>query len=253
MPQTSVSPRRGRTAHHGPASWCARGLAALSSAGLAVRGPAGTVAPQPLVRLAMVWLGLVAVVVLGRLMQPAWNVTPCTAVALVAGALFPSPLVAASVPLAGLAVSNVILPGYGSLAMAAVVFCASAWPVLLRRLVKPGKPLGLGAGALVSAVVFFLSTNLAYWWLSNDYPHTISGLGACFVAALPFFRWMPAGDVAWTLVLAHSLAAVGHLMIAGTGGHPAVEPGENLPANGGGIDRPAAHDGAGGLATDTAG
>jgi hypothetical protein len=167
-----------------------------------------------MVRLAMVWLGLVAVVVVGRLLQPAWNVTPCTAVALVAGAVFPWPLVAASVPLAGLAVSNLILPGYGSVAMAAIVFVASAWPVCLSGLVRSGRPLGIAAGALVSSVVFFLVTNLAYWWLSNDYPHTLAGVGACFVAAVPFFRWMPVGDVVWSLALTTALAAIGHRFAA---------------------------------------
>jgi hypothetical protein len=27
----------------------------------------------------------------------------------------------------------------------------------------------------------------------------MAGLGECFVAALPFYRWMPVGDAAWTL------------------------------------------------------
>jgi hypothetical protein len=35
----------------------------------------------------------------------------------------------------------------------------------------------------------------------GDYPHTAAGLLECFVAALPFYRWMPVGDVAWTAVL----------------------------------------------------
>jgi hypothetical protein len=186
-------------------SWHARGLAAFS----AVNAPGAVRAG----RLAAVWLALVAVFVIGRLLQPAWNVTPSAAVALVAGAVFPGAALAASVPLAGLVISNLVLPGYESLTMAAVVFAATAWPVVLRRWVRPGRTLGIAAGALVSAVVFFLTTNLAYWWLSHDYPLTIKGLGACYLAAVPFFRWMPLGDVAWSLALTTATAAVGHLVI----------------------------------------
>ena len=83
------------------------------------------------------WLLLVAFAVAGRLWQPSWNgeplwhATPLAAVALAAGVLFKSPLVAATVPLAALAVSNLALPGYGNLGVAAVVYAATAWPVLL--------------------------------------------------------------------------------------------------------------------------
>lgn len=193
------------------ASWHARGLAAFRAGNAASAVRAG--------RLAAVWLALVAVFVIGRFLQPAWNVTPSAAVALVAGAvfpgagLFPGAALAASVPVAGLVISNLVLPGYESLTMAAVVFAATAWPVVLRRWVRPGRTLGIAAGALVSAVVFFLTTNLAYWWLSHDYPLTIKGLGACYLAAVPFFRWMPLGDVAWSLALTTATAAVGHLVI----------------------------------------
>ncbi len=151
--------------------------------------------------LGCVWLALVAIGVAGRLWQPGWNVTPMAGVALAAGALFPQPLVAASVPLAALAIGNLVLPAYGSLAMAAVVYAATAWPVLLGRVVTRGKWLAMLGGALASSLVFFLSTNIAYWLLADDYPRSAAGLAACFTAALPFYRWMPVGDLAWTAIL----------------------------------------------------
>jgi hypothetical protein len=159
------------------------------------------------------WGVLVALGVCGRLWQPGWNVTPMAGVAIAAGAVFPNPLVAASVPLVSLAVGNLVLPGYGSLAMAAVVFAATAWPVLLGRLIMLGEGRksfrwGAAAGsALASSLVFFLTTNLAHWWLKHDYPHTAAGLVACYGAALPFYRWMPVGDVAWTIGILTGLSA----------------------------------------------
>jgi hypothetical protein len=61
---------------------------------------------------------------------------------------------------------------------------------------------------LASSLVFYLSTNLAYWWLTADYPHTPAGLAACYVAALPFYRWMPVGDVAWSVAIFAGLSTV---------------------------------------------
>jgi hypothetical protein len=40
---------------------------------------------------------------------------------------------------------------------------------------------------LASASSFFLLSNFAVW-LGHMYPHTAAGFGACYVAALPFYR-----------------------------------------------------------------
>jgi hypothetical protein len=46
-------------------------------------------------------------------------------------------------------------------------------------------------GTLASATSFFLLSNLAAWagWgFEAMYPHSLAGLGACYVAGLPFYR-----------------------------------------------------------------
>ena len=170
----------------------------------------------PFATLCGVWFVLVAVSVVGRLWQPAFNVTPLAGAAIAAGAVFSNPLVAVTVPLAALSISNLALPGYGtsagSLVMAAVIYAACAWPVLLGGLVRNGRLLSIVGGALASSLVFFLSTNFAHWCLSNDYPHTVAGLLACYTAGLPFYRWMPVGDVAWSLAFMVGLAAFGAIV-----------------------------------------
>lgn len=191
--------------------------------GVPSAGPEGhssvSLPSQPL-GAALVWSALVAVAVLGRLWQPTWqgeplwNVTPMAAVALAAGTVFGSPLVAASVPLAALAISNLVLPAYGSVAMAAVVYAAMAWPVVLGPLVRRASGRGslaraatLAGGSLASSLVFFLTTNLACWVLDDGlYPRTAAGLAACYTAALPFYRWMPVGDLVWTAILFGGMA-----------------------------------------------
>ncbi|PMX56070.1 hypothetical protein C1Y13_30060, partial [Pseudomonas sp. FW305-33] len=44
------------------------------------------------------------------------------------------------------------------------------------------------AGAvLVSSTSFFLLSNLMVWATGTMYPHTAAGLGACYVAGIPFY------------------------------------------------------------------
>ena len=47
--------------------------------------------------------------------QPAYNVTPFAAIGLAAGSLFGISISAAAVPIVALVLSNMALPGYGSL------------------------------------------------------------------------------------------------------------------------------------------
>lgn len=161
--------------------------------------------------LAVAWVALVALAVVGRLWRPEWhgtrlwNVTPFVAVALAAGALFPNRLLAATVPLVALAVGNVALPGYDTLWLAAVVYAATAFPVVLGGIATRGRWPAVIGSALAGSLVFFLSTNLAHWALTADYPRTGAGLVACFAAALPFFR--PLEDLAWTGIVFGGLAA----------------------------------------------
>lgn len=46
----------------------------------------------------------------------------------------------------------------------------------------------VSAGALLGPTSFFLISNYAVWASSAMYPRTVGGLGACFVAGLPFYR-----------------------------------------------------------------
>lgn len=43
-------------------------------------------------------------------------------------------------------------------------------------------------GPVLASTSFFLISNYAVWVGSVLYPHTMAGLGACYVAALPFYR-----------------------------------------------------------------
>ncbi len=168
--------------------------------------------------LTAVWVGLVGVAIAGRLWQPSWNgeplwnATPLAGVALAAGFIFRRSWLAASVPLAALAISNLALPGYGNVGVAATVYAASAWPVVLGSAGLLGRErprwMAVVGGSLACSLVFFVSTNLAHWAFTADYPRTASGLATCFAAALPFYRWMPLGDAAWSVVVFAGLSLI---------------------------------------------
>lgn len=49
---------------------------------------------------------------------------------------------------------------------------------------------------LVSSTSFFILSNLVVWAASTMYPHTAAGLGACYIAAIPFY----ANDVMSTAI-----------------------------------------------------
>ncbi len=157
------------------------------------------------------WLALVAIGVCGRLWQPTYNVTPFAAIGLAAGSLFGISLTAVAVPIVALVISNMALPGYDSTVMALVVYVSFACPVLFGSLVKRQGWVAVVGGSFASSLIFFVTTNFTTWALTQLYPHTLAGLTTCYIAALPFYRWMPVGDVVWSIALFTALVAVGRI------------------------------------------
>lgn len=57
----------------------------------------------------------------------------------------------------------------------------------------------IGSAVLLSSAQFFLISNIGSWMY--DYPHTLTGLGACYVAAIPFFERTLFSDLFFTAIL----------------------------------------------------
>jgi hypothetical protein len=55
----------------------------------------------------------------------------------------------------------------------------------------------VAAATLLGPTSFFVMSNYAVWAAGTMYPHTLAGLEACFVAAIPFFR----NDLASTAIV----------------------------------------------------
>jgi hypothetical protein len=126
-----------------------------------------------------------------RLVPHWWNLTAVGAVCLFGGAYFERKWLAFVVPLAGLALSDVVLQntiyqGYGMNYFKYVCFALTI--PLGFALRGRTRLLPVGAAAVASAALFFLLSNFGVWFAGNEatYPKTPAGLLACYVAALPF-------------------------------------------------------------------
>jgi hypothetical protein len=150
-------------------------------------------------RFLAILLGIVAAAML-RLVPHPPNFSPIGAMALFSGAYLGRRWIALAAPLGALLLSDLILGFYNGMIVqyvATALAVAIGWAVI-------GQDRGIvrvAGGALGSALAFFLLTNFGVWASSGMYPHSLAGLGACYVAALPFFQSSLAGDVSWTALL----------------------------------------------------
>lgn len=146
------------------------------------------------------------------------NFAPVAALALFAGYFFRSRLVAISVPLTVMAVTDMVLGGYGW-QMMMLVYGMLAAPVALRGWLRKSLTLqkgglseaiaplvGLISCGLASSILFFLVTNFGVWMWFGSYEPSWNGLWHCYAAALPFFRYTLTGDLFFSAVLFSSYA-----------------------------------------------
>jgi hypothetical protein len=74
--------------------------------------------------------------------------------------------------------------------------------VLGMEILRKVSVLRVAAGVFASATSFFLLSNFVVWAGSNRmYPHTLAGLGACYIAGIPFYR----NDLVSTAITAGAL------------------------------------------------
>jgi len=130
-----------------------------------------------------------------------WNISPIGALCLFGGAQISDRRLAFAVPLLSLILSDIgigILMGdifFGLHPMIPVVYGCFGLMVLLGMWLRKSQSsvatriLSICGAAVAGEVVFFVLTNFANWIAQNDYyPHTMPGLIACYVAAIPFFK-----------------------------------------------------------------
>ncbi len=147
----------------------------------------------------LVTFSLIALAAFSRLLPHPPNVTAITALALFGG-VYLQKRQAFVVPLAAMLLSDYILGFYRGMEWVYASFVAIGFIGLwLRRHHGVGQTI---AATLSGSVLFFVVTNFGVWVSSQVvYPHTVTGLVECYIAAIPFFRNTLAGDLIYVGVM----------------------------------------------------
>jgi uncharacterized protein DUF6580 len=145
-----------------------------------------------------------------RLVPHPPNFSPIDGMALFGGAYLGRRALAFAAPLAALLLSDAVLgfyPGmefqYLSVALIALLGSLALSQVTVLR---------LGTAAIASSVLFFAVTNFGTWLTSGMYAHNFAGLGACYAAAIPFFRNTVAGDLFYAALVFGGFAIAEHML-----------------------------------------
>jgi len=155
-------------------------------------------------------LTAIGVAALLRLVPHPPNFSPIDAMALFSGAYVGRRALAFVAPLAALLLSDVVLGFYHGMATVyatVALIVVLGWALSSRR-----TPLRIGAAAIASSVIFFVTTNFGMWLFSGFYPVTYAGLVACYTAAIPFFQNTVAGDLFYTVLLFGGFALAQHIV-----------------------------------------
>jgi hypothetical protein len=149
---------------------------------------------------------LIAIGVSGRWGQPEWCFTPTAAAAIFAGYYFSQLVIAALVPVAILAISDWLLPAHDNIPVMLATYAVMTLPVWFGRLLRGqhgswGRVARLTLCGFVPATAFYLVSNFAVWAFQSNYEKSFAGLAQCYAAAVPFYRWMLAGDLVYLAVL----------------------------------------------------
>jgi hypothetical protein len=144
-------------------------------------------------------LGLLVLGVLARVAPHPPNFAPVGSLSLFAGARLRG-WMAYLLPLLLMAVTDPLVGGY-SVATPFVYFSflLSVW--IGTRLRASQSVARVGAAALIASAQFFVISNFGMWLGTAMYPHTMAGLAACYVNAIPFYGPTLAADVLYTGVL----------------------------------------------------
>ncbi len=123
-----------------------------------------------------------------------WNFSPLTALCLFGAAYYSKRGMSYLVPLAALAISDVLIGLLaGSMAFAIhpttpLVYGSFALTVTLGMWLRSRRSiLRVASTGLAAETIFFLVTNFGVWAFQKTYPPDAAGLLTCYIAALPFF------------------------------------------------------------------
>ena len=91
-----------------------------------------------------------------------------------------------------------------------VVYCCFLFNVVLGRVLlqRTSSAWRIASVTLLGSLQFYFFTNLPSWWSDPMYGHTVAGLVACYLAALPFFGRTVLGDLFYSGLLFSAYAVL---------------------------------------------
>ena len=134
-----------------------------------------------------------------RLIPHPPNFTAVGAIALFGGAYFSEKKFAFLVPMFAMLLSDLIIGFHNGMfsVYLSFILIVGIGIVLSQNI----KFINVVAASLLASVLFFVLTNFQMWIQSPLYAKNISGLIACYVAAIPFFHHTVLGDLFFIGVL----------------------------------------------------
>ena len=135
-----------------------------------------------------------------------WNFNAIGASALFGGIVIKNKRLAYLLPLLTLFLTDIFFQLFTSIqgfygGQMFFVYGAFLLITFVGTLIRKINALNVIVAAIGTGILFFLITNFGVWILSNLYPHTGSGLVACYAAAIPFYRNDLFGSFALNTVL----------------------------------------------------
>jgi hypothetical protein len=144
-------------------------------------------------------LALIVLAAALRIAPHPWNFTPVGAMALFAGAMLRDRRLAFLFPLLALFAGDLFV-GFHKLMFA--VYASFLVNVAIGLWLRDRRTIArISLATLLGAIQFFLVTNFAVWQFLSGFPHTASGLLACYIAGMPFFWNTLAGDALYATLL----------------------------------------------------
>jgi hypothetical protein len=144
-------------------------------------------------------LALIVLAAALRIAPHPWNFTPVGAMALFSGALLKDRRLALLFPLLTLFLGDIFI---GFHKLIPIVYASFLINVAIGLWLRERRTISrISLATLAGAIQFFLITNFAVWQFLSGYPHTASGLVACYAAGIPFFWNTLAGDAVYAALL----------------------------------------------------
>jgi len=162
-------------------------------------------------------LGLIVIGILSRLIPHPPNVTAVVGASLLAAYGIRNLWVAALVPVAIMALSDIVLGWHTSALFTYAGILAATF--IGRGLIRQLSVVRLGTAAFLSSAAFFVISNFGVW-AGGYYGYSLEGLLACYVAAIPFWGASLVGDLGSTAIL-FGLYVLGRNTFVASNGSPA--------------------------------